>query len=226
MTVPFPLAQIQPTLLLGRTAELDAIEQQLTQKQVRLVSLLGPAGVGKTRLALEAASWLADRFSDGVTLVDLAPVRAPELVLPTIAQALGLIDNGSGFRLGRLQEYLRDRNTLLVLDNFEQVLSAGSALVDLLGAAPRVRILVTSRFPLRLRWERTLRVLPLPVPDPDGDLPFDQLLHLPSVALFVNRAQAQRADFTPTKQQAPLLIQVTQQLDGLPLAIELAAANM
>jgi predicted ATPase len=226
MAVAFSFLQSQPTPLLGRTVELEAIEQRLVRDGVRLLSLIGPAGVGKTRLALEACIELEDQFPDGITLVDLAPVREPGWVLPTIAQALGLTDMGTRPLLERLQAYLQEREMLLVLDNFEQVLPAAEELADLLAAAPGVRLLVTSRVPLRLRWEQMLRIGPLPVPDLDTALPLDALVQLPSVALFVERARAQRADFIPTEQQAPLLVQLTRQLDGLPLAIELAAANM
>jgi non-specific serine/threonine protein kinase len=220
----FPHAQ--PTPLLGRTVELDAIEQRLIRDQVRLLSLVGPAGVGKTRLALEVGSRLADRFLHGINFVNLAPVREPTLVLPAMAQALGLTDSGPGPLLDRLREHLRDRTTLLILDNFEQVLPAGAALAELLASTPGLRILVTSRVPLRLRWEQTLRISPFAVPDPDTVLPLDELLQFPSVALFVERAQAQRADFIPTQAHGPILAQLTRQLDGLPLAIELAAAQM
>jgi non-specific serine/threonine protein kinase len=191
-----------------------------------LLSLIGPAGVGKTRLALEARQRLTDHFRDGITVVDLAPVRSPGLVLPAVALALGLIESGPRPLLERVLEYVRERETLLLLDNVEQVLPAGRMLPELLVAAPGLQLLVTSRVPLRLRWERTLRVGPLEVPDPERPVPFDALLQVPSVALFVERAQAQRASFTPTEQLAPLLVKVTRQLDGLPLAIELAAANM
>lgn len=226
MVVARPLLPALPTPLLGRTLELQTIEQRLVHDGVRLLSLTGPAGVGKTRLALEAGVRLADRFPDGVTLVDLAPVREPGLVLPAIAQALGLTDLGPRPLLDRLQEYLQEREVLLVLDNFEHVLSAAGELAGLMTAASQLRILVTSRIPLRLRWEQTLRVVPLAVPDLDSALPLEDLVRIPSVGLFVERARAQRADFIPTEEQIPLLVQLARQLDGLPLAIELAAANM
>lgn len=202
------------------------IEQWLVRDRVRLLTLTGPAGVGKTRLALEAGNRLATHFSDGVTLVDLAPVREPGRVLPTIAEALGLIDLGNRPLLERLREYLQERELLLILANFEHVLPAAKDIAGVLAALQLLSILVTSRVSLQLRWEQALRVVPLPVLDQDAALPIAELLQVPSVALFVERAKARRADFVPTEERAPLLAHVARQLDGLPLAIELAAANM
>jgi predicted ATPase len=205
---------------------LETITQRLTQEPLRLLTLIGPAGVGKTRLALEAGSRLSDQFPDGVTWVNLAPIREPELVLPTVAQTLGLMDSGPRPLLERLQEYLHERNTLLILDNVEQVLPSAGEIAELLAATADLRILITSRVPLRLRWEHTLRIAPLAVPASDAAPSLQELVQFPSVALFVERAQAQRADFDPTEGQVPLLIQLARHLDGLPLAIELAAGQM
>src|SRR5262249_42585165 len=152
----------------------------------RLLTLTGPAGVGKTRLALAAATQVADHFPDGVLLVDLAPIRDPLLVVPTMAQALGLTDSGTLPLARRLQQVLGERAMVLVLDNFEQVLPAAPALADLLAGCPRLRLLVTSRVPLQLRWEQVLRVAPLPVPDLGTALPpLEALGQIPAVALFV-----------------------------------------
>ena len=223
----------QPNRFLGRTSELETIQRRLVGKggesgeQVRLLTLTGPAGVGKTRLALTAAAQMTDRFPDGVVLIDLAPIRVPLLVLPTIALALGLSDTGSQPLPERLRDYLRERSLLLVLDNFEQVLPAASALADMLANCPELSLLVTSRVPLRLRWEWTLRVGPLPVPDMNAPLPpLDMLIEIPSIALFVERAQARRADFVLTATKAPLVARLAAELDGLPLALELAAARL
>ncbi|HEX6507000.1 MAG TPA: LuxR C-terminal-related transcriptional regulator [Chloroflexota bacterium] len=226
MAIAFSFPQAQPTPLLGRVVELETIVQRLTQEQVRLLSLTGPGGVGKTRLALEARDRLAGQFPDGVTVVDLAPIRDADLVLPTIAHALGILDWGTRPLPERLEEYLSDRELLLILDTFEQVLPAAEQLPKLLSAAPGLRMLVTSRVPLRLRWEQSLRIFPLEVPALDSSLPIDELVQVPSIALFVDRARAQHADFVPTEQEAPLLIHLTRQLDGLPLALELAAGQM
>jgi predicted ATPase/DNA-binding CsgD family transcriptional regulator len=219
------LAAAPATPLYGRTAELDAVVQRLTGEHVRLLTLTGPAGVGKTRLALAVGERLVLDFPDGVVFVDLTVVRDPTLVLATIAQQLGLIDTGSRPLLDRLREYLADRTLLLILDNFEHVLTAASELPPLLAAAAGVHVLVTSRIPLRLRSEQTIRLFPLPVPEPEDTRDLAVLVQIPSVALLVERVQAQRADFTPTAPQVPVLIALTRQLDGLPLAIELAAAQ-
>jgi non-specific serine/threonine protein kinase len=240
------LPPAQPTPLLGRAYELQTIRERLTGaagsagsaatgpqggvsqsvELVRLLTLTGPAGVGKTRLALAAAAQLAGHFADGVMLVDLSPVRDPLLVLPTIARTFGLNGFGSRPLPDRLHDYLRSRSLLLVLDNFEQVLPAAGVLADMLSACPALALLVTSRVPLRLRWEWTLRVAPLPVPDLSAPLSVDSLKDIPAVALFVERSKARRADFALTPARAPLIARIASELDGLPLALELAAARL
>jgi non-specific serine/threonine protein kinase len=220
------LSLMQPTPLVGRIGELEAIQQRLTVEGVRLLSLTGPAGVGKTRLALAAAALVEDAFPDGIVLVDLAPVREPQLLVPALAQALAFIDAGPRPLWDRLVEYLRERQLLLLLDNFEQVLSAAKQLADLLAACPELVVLVTSRVPLHLRWEHIVRIQPLPVPDLTRLPPLDDLAQIPAVALFLQRAHARQASFALTEAQAPLVAQVVVGLDGLPLAIELAAARL
>jgi predicted ATPase/transcriptional regulator with XRE-family HTH domain len=228
-----PLMARQPNRFLGRASELETILRRLTEsggasgEQARLLTLTGPAGVGKTRLALTAAAQMTDRFADGVVVVDLTPIRDPLLMLPTIALTLGLADIGSRPLIERIHDYLRERSMLLVLDNFEQVLPAANALADMLANCPGLSLLVTSRIPLRLRWEWSLRVGPLPVPAVDAPLPpLDMLIEIPSIALFMERARARRADFVLTATQAPLVAQLVSELDGLPLALELAAARL
>ncbi len=225
----------EPTPLVGRVHELDLIVHSLAAGDTRLLTLVGPAGVGKTCLAFAAAARLAEdtdehryRFPDGVTLVDLTPVRDPDLVPGAIARALGLLDVGGRPAMERVTEVLAERRQVVVLDNVEQVLPAAALpIADLLVACPRLALLVTSRVPLRIRWEQTLRVAPLPVPDSSVPLPpLDALLAIPSVALFVGRARARHADFVLEEQHAPLLAQLVTQLDGLPLALELAAARL
>jgi non-specific serine/threonine protein kinase len=219
-----------PTPLVGRTIELATIQQRLVGdgvEQGRLLTLTGPAGVGKTRLALAAATQVADHFPDGVMLVDLAPIRDAQDVLGAIAHVFGFTDTGQPPVEERLLTYLREQRLLLVLDNLEQVLPAGPALADLLAGCPHLSLLVTSRVPLQLRWEQVLRIPPLPVPDlGTALLPPEELGQVPAVALFVARARAHRADFVLTEQQAPLVAQLVVQLDGLPLALELAAARL
>ncbi len=222
-----------PTPLVDRVQELDTIVRSLAAGDIRLMTLTGPAGVGKTRLALEAAVRLADapegsnRFADGVLLVDLTPVRDSDLVPSVIARALGLLDVGGRPALERVAEALAEQRLLVVLDNFEQVLPAAPQLALLLSTCPGLALLMTSRVPLQLRWEQTLRVAPLPVPDlSEAPLPLDALLAVPSVALFVGRARARQANFVLREQEAPLVAQVAVHLDGLPLALELAAARL
>jgi predicted ATPase/DNA-binding CsgD family transcriptional regulator len=226
----------QPTPLVDRADELETILQRLTIDGVRLLTLVGPAGVGKTRLALATVAAISsqaydpacDHFPDGVVWVDLTPIRDPRNVLGTIGRAFGFTDTGLPPLGERLVGYLLERALLLVLDNFEQVLPAAAAtLANLLGACPHLALLVTSRVPLQLRWEQSLRVAPLPVPDLSAELPpVDALLTVPSVELFVGRARTHRADFALTAARAPLVAQLAVQLDGLPLALELAAARL
>jgi predicted ATPase len=225
------LSLVQPTPLVGRTEELETIHRRLTVDGVRLLTLAGPAGVGKTRLALAAAVHVAkntEHFPYGAVLVDLTPVRDPDLVLGAVARALGLQDVGLRPALERLVDALVERQKLLVvLDNFEHVLPAAASLAELLAACPRLALLVTSRMPLRLRCEHTLRIAPLLVPDLQAALPpLDALLAVASAELLVGRARARRPDFVLSEKYASVVAQLTVQLDGLPLALELAAAQL
>jgi non-specific serine/threonine protein kinase len=220
------LLAAQPTSLVDRVEELESIRASLVIEGVRLLTLCGPAGVGKTRLAVAAATELASVFPDGVVLVDLTRVRDPAFVLQTLSQAIGVSPAGGAPLLERLRIFLDERTILLMLDNFEQVLPAASQLVDLLAVCPGIRLLVTSRIPLQLRWEHILRIKPLPIPDLSTPLPLDELAQVPAVALFLERARARRADFALTEARARLVAQLVVQLDGLPLALELAAARL
>jgi predicted ATPase/DNA-binding XRE family transcriptional regulator len=215
--------------LFGRAQEFETIDAWLVADGAPLITLTGPAGVGKTRLALEAAARLAtntDRFPGEAVFVDLAPVRDPSLVPSSLARAIGLLDVGTRPVLEYLIEALEGRRLLALLDNFEHVLPAAAFLVQLLTACPGLVLLVTSRVPLQLRCERVLPVAPLPVPDPAEPLPpLDEFAAIPSVALFVERAQARQPDFRLTAQRAPVVASLVAQLDGLPLALELAAVR-
>jgi predicted ATPase/class 3 adenylate cyclase len=213
----------QLTSFLGREREIAEARQLLIDG--RLLTLTGPGGTGKTRLSLQIAADATDRFPDGIYFVPLGTIGQPDLVLPTIGQALGLVDPGVE-PLERLAEHIGDRCFLLVLDNFEQVSEAAPGIAELLIRAPRISALVTSRSPLRVYGEREYPVPPLGVPDP-GHLPdLEQFSAFESVALFVERAMAVRPDFAISSANAPAVAEICVRLDGLPLAIELAAARV
>jgi predicted ATPase/DNA-binding SARP family transcriptional activator len=215
----------QTTPLVGREAELARLGDLLQQPAHRLITLTGPGGIGKTRLALQAADVLDD-FDDGVCFVALAPVADPALVIPAIAQALGVQESTGQPLLESVKVHLRGRELLLVLDNFEHVGAAASCVAALLGAAPRLVVLVTSRVVLRLYGEHEFPVPPLTVPDVRQlPAPVD-LSQYEAVRLFVARAQAVQPDFAITGETAPAVAVICHRLDGLPLAIELAAARI
>jgi len=215
-----------PNALIGREHETAELQAWLREPHARLLTLLGLPGVGKTRLALATAEALAAHFEDGVELVALAPVHDPELVVSTIARALGVQDLGGRPLLDTLAAYLRERHLLLVLDNFEHLLSAAPRVADLLAAAPALHVLVTSRAPLHLYGEHEYPVPPLALPDLGQLPPADALARVPAVALFVERARAVRRDFPLTADNAAVVAEVCVRLEGLPLPIELAAARV
>ncbi len=217
---------IPPTPLVGREKELTAIEGLVRRETVRLVTLIGPGGTGKTRLSLQVAMDVLEDFRDGVYFVDLSPITDAELVVATIAQALGVREQGSRPLLDLLKDYLREKQLLLLLDNFEQVIPAAKVVAELLGAARKLKVLVTSREVLHLRGEHDYAVPPLEVPHGRPLPPLERLTQYEAVRLFIERAQAVKADFEVTSENAPAVAEICYRLDGLPLAIELAAARI
>ena len=221
-----PHLPIQPTPFIGREKEVDAVHHLFLREDVRLVTLTGPGGVGKTRMALHVAEQLRAHFADGVWFVSLAPISDPDLVIPTIAQTLGLWEAGERSLLEQLQVFLRERQVLLLLDNFEQVVRAAMHVANLLTICSHLKVLVTSREVLHVRAEREFPVPTLSLPDPKRLPDLVALSQYEAVALFIQRAQAARPEFQVTKANAPVVAEICVRLDGLPLAIELAATRI
>src|SRR2546421_2906710 len=217
---------VQLTHLIGREKEVASVQQLLRRQNVRLLTLTGPGGTGKTRLGLQVSAELSDLFSDGVYFVNLAPVSDPSLVVPAIAQALDLKETGDQPLLDILKMSLRDKQLLLLLDNFEQVVSAASQVTDLLAACLNLTIIVTSRAVLHVQGEQEFAVPPLSMPDPKHLPDMETLSQFEAVALFLARAQAVKPEFQVTNASAPTIAEICVRLDGLPLAIELAAARI
>jgi excisionase family DNA binding protein len=211
------------TTLIGRDAEVDRLITLLEDPEVWLVTLTGPGGVGKTRLALAAAAAMQDRLADGVVFVDLAAVTRPSNAVPAIAQALGLRELGSQDRRSQVAAFLRSRQLLLVLDNLEQIVDAAPEIAKIAQAAPGTTVLATSRAPLRVGGEREMPVPTLPLPARDAAP--DELFASDAGRLFVERASARDPSFVVDAQSAPIIARICARLDGLPLAIELAAAR-
>ncbi len=215
----------QPTAFIGRKQEVTAVRQLMQCEEIRLVTLCGPGGVGKTRLGLQVAAELSELFPDGVYLVNLAPLSDPALVLPTIASTLNLKESAGQRLLDVLAAYLRNKELLLLLDNFEQVLSTAVQVADLLSACPKLKVLVTSRERLHVRAEQEFAVPPLALPDPKQLPGLLTLAQIEAVAFFLQRTQAVKPDFQLTAANAQVVAEICIRLDGLPLALELAAAR-
>jgi predicted ATPase len=213
------------TSLVGREGELAAACDLLRDGKGGLVTLTGPGGGGKSRLALQAALEAATDFEDGACLVMLESIRDPDLVVPAIAAAMRVHEAPERPSLDVLAEHIGDARLLLVLDNFEHVIAAAPAVSALLERCPRLAVLATSRTPLRVRGEHQMAIPPLPVPDGRETDP-DRLARCPAVALFVQRAAAVRPGFQVTAQNARVVAEICRRLDGLPLALELAASRL
>jgi predicted ATPase len=220
---------VQRTAFVGREKEIAAAKELLVSKEVRLLTITGPGGIGKTRLGVEMATGLLENFPGGIHFVPLSPLRDPELIASVIVQTLGIREAGGQSPLELLKKYFQDSSrapVLFLLDNFEHLIQAAPVVADLLAIAPNLKILVTSRAALHVYGEHEFPVPALGVPEAQSKPSMGALSQFPAVALFVQRAVAAKPDFELNQQNASAVIEICTRLDGLPLAIELAAARI
>jgi predicted ATPase/class 3 adenylate cyclase len=216
----------QLTPFIGREHEITSVMDLICNPEVRLVTLTGSGGTGKTRLSVQVASSLLDHFQDGIFFVPMAETTDPDLAISKIAQVLEVREGNGLHLIDTLKDYLDDKTLLLILDNFEQLVGAASMTTDLLLAAPKLKLLISSRIVLRTRGEHEFPVMPLDIPNPTNLPTLEQLRQNESVQLFIQRAQAANPNFVLTKENASAVVAICQGLEGLPLAIELAAARI
>jgi tetratricopeptide (TPR) repeat protein len=215
----------QPTPLVGREREIEEIAERVRSGKARLLTLTGPGGTGKTRVALAAGVNLLEEFDDGICFVALAAVQDPTLVPSAIAETLGVKESAERPLIETLGSYLHNKQLLLLLDNFEQVLEGAPVVRELVGTCPKLTILATSRIPLRLYGEQEYPVPPLAVPDPEALPPLGVIARYEAVRIFGERARAVKADFSLASDNASAVAEICARLDGLPLAIELEAEH-